>query len=51
MYIVMCISDCRRGFDWWIDLLTTQVVTTNNYNAIADIHIHYKSLHSLLHSS
>jgi hypothetical protein len=26
--------DCRRGLDWWLDLL----ITTRNYNAIADLH-------------
>jgi hypothetical protein len=37
-FIVTYISDYRRGLDWWIDLLTQQVVTTNNYNIIADFH-------------
>jgi hypothetical protein len=34
----MCISDYRRGLGWWIDYWPLQVVTTNNYNTIADFH-------------
>jgi hypothetical protein len=39
--IVTCMSDCRRGLDWWLDLcehLHTKLVTTSNYNAIAHLH-------------
>jgi hypothetical protein len=25
---------CRRGLDWWVDLLGIQQVTTNNYNTL-----------------
>jgi hypothetical protein len=43
---VTCMSDFRRGLDWWLDLLNTythththtQLVSTSNYNAIADLH-------------
>jgi hypothetical protein len=36
-HIVMCISDCRRGLDWWLDL-HLQVINTNNCNTVADLH-------------
>jgi hypothetical protein len=34
IYIVTCFRDYRRGLDSWIDLVTT----TNNYNAVANLH-------------
>jgi hypothetical protein len=37
-YIVTCMSDCRRGLDWWFDLLTTQLITTSNYNSLTGLH-------------
>jgi hypothetical protein len=33
--IITCISDYRQDLDWWIDLLTTYGLTTNNYNSVA----------------
>jgi hypothetical protein len=52
-------SDCRRGLDWRLDLLTTfntQIVITLHYNAIADLRnlqintAHAKSFHSAVSS-
>jgi hypothetical protein len=35
--IVTCISDYKRGLDLWIRVINhLHVVTTNNYNSIAD---------------
>jgi hypothetical protein len=30
-YTVMCMSDYRRGLEWWLDLLTTYTLTTRDY--------------------
>jgi hypothetical protein len=34
------VCDYRRGFDWWMDLLTTytRLGTTNNYSITANLH-------------
>jgi hypothetical protein len=40
-YAVPCLNDYRRGLDWRSDLSTTfntYLVSTFNYNAIADFH-------------
>jgi hypothetical protein len=38
-YTVTCMSDYRRGLDWWIDLLTTYTFTTRDYTLqITDTH-------------
>jgi hypothetical protein len=29
--IVTCLSDYRRGLDWWLDLLLTYTLTTGHY--------------------
>jgi hypothetical protein len=44
IYIVtcsMCVCDCRRGMDWWMDLLTQWYTPlgTSNYSAIVNLHI------------
>jgi hypothetical protein len=48
--IVTCMSDYRRGLNWWLYLLTTYTLTTRDYNLqITDTHelvsLAYQSLH------
>jgi hypothetical protein len=38
--IPMCMSDYRRGLDWYWDILNTlKIVNTSNYTAVANSHI------------
>jgi hypothetical protein len=48
--IVTCMSDYRRGLDWWLDLLTTYTLTTHDYALhTTDPHRLVSSVYSSLH--
>jgi hypothetical protein len=42
--VATCISDYRRGLDWWMDLLTTH---TSNYSSIASSTLYKSPQHTL----
>jgi hypothetical protein len=48
--MVTCMSDYRRGLDWWLDLLTTYALTTRDYTLqITDTHRLASSVYYSLH--
>jgi hypothetical protein len=43
-------GDYRRGFDWWLDLLTTYTLTTRDYTLqITDTNRSVSSVYYILH--
>jgi hypothetical protein len=30
-HFVICMSGCRQGLEWWLDLLTTYTLMTHDY--------------------
>jgi hypothetical protein len=35
---VMCLSVYRHGFNWWIVIEHSQIITTNNYNSLTGLY-------------